>query len=121
MPCEPEKEKMVIERRRMVLTGKIIILFLWILLPFAYLLLQQFVATVGWIAFAIGILQLCIVTIKFFGKPDRWIPGYKRKKEKELKEAHYVYHCERNPDGFARLRAENFEREERQQSELKGK
>jgi hypothetical protein len=24
---------------------------------------------------------------------------------------HYFYHCERNPEGFARLKAENFERE----------
>jgi hypothetical protein len=25
--------------------------------------------------------------------------------------SHYFYHCERNPDGFARLKVENFERE----------
>jgi hypothetical protein len=33
--------------------------------------------------------------------------------EKERKMAHYFYHCERNPDGFARLRNENFEDDER--------
>ncbi|MFA5910641.1 MAG: hypothetical protein WC815_17820, partial [Vicinamibacterales bacterium] len=26
---------------------------------------------------------------------------------------HYYYHCERNPEGFARLRAENFDRDEK--------
>jgi hypothetical protein len=31
--------------------------------------------------------------------------------EKQRKMEHYYYHCERNPLGFARLRAENFERD----------
>jgi hypothetical protein len=110
MPCEPEKEKMRRERRRMVLTSKIIILIGWILVPLVYLLLQQFVAIVGWVAFGIGVLQLLIVTIKHFGNADKWIPGHKKRQEQKLKEAHYIYHCERNPEGFARLRAENFER-----------
>ncbi len=35
----------------------------------------------------------------------------KEKAEKELKMGHYFYHCERNPEGFARLKVENFERE----------
>jgi hypothetical protein len=35
----------------------------------------------------------------------------KEKGEKELKMRHYFYHCERNPDGFARLKVENFERD----------
>ena len=119
MPCEPEREKMRREQRKMVLTAKIIILIGWILVPLVYLLLQQFVAVVGWVAFGIGVLQLCVVTIKHFGNPERWIPGYKKKKERELEEAHWIYHCARNPAGFARLRAENFEREERERDEKK--
>jgi len=35
----------------------------------------------------------------------------KEKAEKELKMSHYFYHCERNLEGFARLKIENFERE----------
>ena len=35
----------------------------------------------------------------------------KEKAEKELKMGHYFYHCERNPEGFIRLKVENFERE----------
>lgn len=117
MPCEPEREKMRREQRKMVFTTKIIILIGWILVPFVYLLLQQFVDLVGWLAFGIGVLQLCVVTIKYFGNPDWWIPGYKKKKARESEEAHWIYHCERNPAGFARLRAENFEREEREMDE----
>ena len=76
----------------MVVAAKVIILIVWILVPFVYLLLQQFVAVVGWIAFGIGIFQLCLMTIKYFGNPDRWIPGYKNKRKKELQEAHWIYH-----------------------------
>jgi len=114
MPCEQEKEKIRREHSRMVLTAKTVILIGWVLVPFAYLLLQQFVTVVGWIAFSLGVLQLCVVTIKHFGNPDKWIPGHKAKMEKQRKAAHYIYHCERNPEGFARLRAENFERAERE-------
>jgi hypothetical protein len=35
----------------------------------------------------------------------------KEKFEKDMKMRHYFYHCERNPEGFARLKVENFERE----------
>jgi len=38
----------------------------------------------------------------------------KEKAEKELTMGHYYYHCERNPEGFARLKVENFEREARE-------
>lgn len=33
------------------------------------------------------------------------------KAEKQRKMDHYFYHCERNPDGFARLKIENFEKD----------
>ena len=119
MPCESEKEKMRRHGRNVVLTGKLFVLIGWILIPLAYLLLQQFVTEVGWIAFGIGILQLGVVTIKYFGNPDRWIPGHKRKKEEEAKKAHFIYHCERNPEGFARLRHENFVRWAKEADEKK--
>lgn len=101
----------------MVVAAKVIILIGWILVPFVYLLLQQFVAVVGWIAFGIGIFQLCLITIKHFGNPDKWIPGYKEKTAKESQEAHWICHCKQNPEGFARLRAENYERMEREKGE----
>lgn len=40
-------------------------------------------------------------------------PSDKEKSDKALKMAHYFYHCELNPEGFARLRAENSDREAR--------
>jgi len=35
----------------------------------------------------------------------------KQEAERNLKMSHYFYHCERNPEGFNRLKIENFERE----------
>ncbi|HXV49315.1 MAG TPA: hypothetical protein VEB61_10970, partial [Candidatus Binatia bacterium] len=34
--------------------------------------------------------------------------------EEELRIRHHHYHCERNPEGFRRLKLENFERESRE-------
>ena len=117
MPCEAEQLKMHRHTRRLVSIGKLIVLVGWVLVPFVYLLLQQFVSVVGWIAFGIGLVQPSIETIKYFGNPDRWIPGHKKKKEEEARHAHFIYHCERIPEGFARLRQENFERTEKERNE----
>ena len=84
MPCEPEKNKIRKKYRQTALTVKLIILIFWVLVPLAYIILQQFSKEVGWIAFGIGIIQLVIVTIKHFGNPDKWIPGHKKKREEEL-------------------------------------
>lgn len=51
-----------------------------------------------------------------------WLKPSQREKqeaEKSLKMSHYFYHCEQNPEGFDRLKIENFEREaiERTQKE----
>ncbi len=43
---------------------------------------------------------------------DKW-PKSKAEVQKEAEEArmrHHHYHCERNPEGFQRLKLENFER-----------
>lgn len=53
--------------------------------------------------------------------------GYKKRSERKRKAEevrrrmeHYFYHCEQNPEGFERLKVENFQRSIRQQT-LKGK
>ena len=56
-----------------------------------------------------------------FGKATlKWLrlAGYmkqsakeKREAEKQLKMNHYFYHCEKNPEGFMKLKAENFDRD----------
>jgi hypothetical protein len=42
----------------------------------------------------------------------------KEKAEKDLRMRHYYYHCEQNPEGFNRLKIENFERDAIKQTHL---
>ncbi len=111
LPCQPEIEKMMRERRRQVRGVKIIIFVGWILVPLMIAVLGLTSAVVGFIAFLAALAKVGIEGIKLFGNPDKLIPGYKKKKERELLERHYIYHCDRNPEGFARLRSENFGKE----------
>jgi len=111
MPCECEKQKMRRETRRKVQTVRAIIFLGWILIPLAILILGVTSPLVGWLAFAFGLCKVAIEGVKLFGNPDKWIPGHKEKKEREAKIKHYAYHCDRNPEGFIRLRAENFKKQ----------
>lgn len=113
IPCEPEKETLRRSAVVRVRTAKIIILIFWILLPLSILILEFTNPIVGAVAFGISLIKLGIEVVKFFGNPDKWIPGHKAKAEKQRRTDHYYYHCERNPEGFARLRAENFDRDEK--------
>lgn len=50
-----------------------------------------------------------------------WLKLTQRAKEiaeKDLRMKHYFYHCERNPEGFNRLKIENFERDAIHQNHL---
>ena len=71
------------------------------------------------------LLLFCI-----FGKSTiKWLKlaGYIKQSAREIKEAekqlkmrHYYYHCEKNPEGFLKLKVENFELEakEKMQKEM---
>lgn len=111
MPCGPEKDKLLRETRRKVQTIRVFVFIGWILVPLVILILGVTSALVGWIAFALGLCKVAVEGVKLFGNPDKWIPGHKEKAEREAKVKHYAYHCDRNPEGFARLRAENFRRQ----------
>jgi len=113
-PCEPEKEKL---RRGMIASvrsAKLLVLIFWILVPLGILILEFTNPLVGQIAFGLSLAKLGIECVKFFGNPDKWIPGHAAKSAKQRKMEHYYYHCEKNPKGFASLTAENFERDEAQ-------
>lgn len=117
MPCEPERAKLrrLADRQRQVGNG--IVLVVWILIPLALLILEATSGIAGWVAFGLALVKLAIEAVKYFGNPDKWIPGHKEEAEKQRRIAHYFYHCERNPEGFARLQAENFGREEASKSQ----
>lgn len=79
MPCEPERMKNRREYRRMISTGQMLVLIWFVFLPLCILLLTEFVAVFGWIAFGVGILKLAFETMKHTGYASRWIPGYEQR------------------------------------------
>ena len=111
MPCEPQKLSMRKAWNRKVGAAKTLYLVGWVLVPLG-------IAIVGfaswWVGLALFVISLCKIgwrLVESYGSPEKWIPSYKKKQAKELKMRHYYYHCERNPDAFTRLRAENFAKE----------
>ena len=110
-PCEPEREEVRRRWRSRVRATNVAVLIFWVLVPLAILILEFTNPIVGAVAFGVALLKLGVECIKFFGDPDKWIPGHKQKVETQRRMEHYFYHCERNPEGFARLRAENRSRD----------
>ncbi len=83
---------------------------LWLLLPVAieiWGISNPFISA-GIIIYSV--IKAAIALLKLLGilKPNT---KELEKSEKERKMEHYFYHCEKNPEGFIRLRNENFERE----------
>ena len=95
-------------RRNLVLRWMTVI---WlVLIPAAILVLQQFNVPFGWICFWLAIARGAWKAAQLFGliKPS------KRQLAEEadaLLMRHHDYHCRANPDGFERLKVENFIRE----------
>lgn len=68
---------------------------------------------IDWIGYLLSIISVSVGLYKLC-RAMGWIKPSKReqeKTEKDLKMSHYYYHCEKNPEGFNRLKVENFERE----------
>ena len=103
------------EQRRHIRSLKIVLILWLAVIPAGYAVFEY----VGpkWL----GLLGLAFVLSKAWktgsqiwgrGKPSR---REQEKAEKQRKMEHYFYHCERNPDGFLRLKSENFENDSRKQ------
>lgn len=99
------------EIRKQTLTLKII-LAIWLAVIPAVWAVTQYLGP-QWLALAVlmySLWQTFRAARKLFWpiKPSK---SAKDKAETEFKMRHYFYHCERNPQGFARLKIENFERD----------
>lgn len=107
---EKESETWIKDKRRIV---KFVdtTLILW-------LIISVVIAFLGWRSLLVGttaFIYSLYRTIRRFLK----LKGCKTKREKDDQENmrkmnHYYYHCERNPKGFRRLIAENFEEDEKE-------
>jgi hypothetical protein len=106
----------LLEARRRNLTLKFI-LAIWLAAIPAVWAIVQFVGP-NWLATAVTLYSLWQAYRTASGlywrvEPS---PSEKEKAEKELRMRHYFHHCERNPEGFARLKIENLEREARERT-----
>lgn len=78
------------------------------------------IAVIEWQHPLVGIAAFIYAIYKVLRKIIRR-KGFKTEKEKKeaeikRKKEHYFYHCELNPAGFRRLRAENFENEQKERT-----
>lgn len=97
--------------RKQNLTLKVILAIWLAAIPTAWAIIQYLGPE--WLAIAVllySLWQAFRTARKLFWRVEP-SKSEKEKAEKELKMGHYFYHCERNPEGFARLKVENFERE----------
>ena len=94
--------------------GRLMVLLWFGVGPVSFLILEFFGPT--WLAttiFSIGLYKGFVTIQKLRGK---WKKSASElaKEEEERRMGHHHYHCERNPEGFLRLKLENFEREQRE-------
>jgi hypothetical protein len=111
MPCEPERRAIAARQRGIVRNARLLFLIGWVLIPLGIAILGFTNWWVGFAFLAFAILKVAWHLVEAYGSPADWFPGYAEKQKKELMMRHYFYHCERNPEGFARLREENFSKE----------
>jgi hypothetical protein len=111
MPCDAQKQAIDAEQKSIIRSGKAIYLVGWVAIPLAILVAGFANWWVGFAFFLITLGKIGWRLVESFGSPEKWVPGYRERQEKELRNRHFIYHCERNPESFARLRAENFEME----------
>ena len=87
-----------------------------VVVPAAWLLLEfNAPEWLSWLVLLYGLSQIYIQALKLLGLwPKSESDEATADEERSMR--HHHYHCERNPDGFRRLVAENLERESREQT-----
>lgn len=112
MPFRLQEEVRQKAEREARATGRAIrlIVFLTVVVP---VLIEVVALGVTWLGHFLAVLSIAGGVYKI-GKALGWLNPTEREKQKaenDLKMKHYFYHCELNPNGFNRLKIENFERE----------
>jgi hypothetical protein len=77
------------------------------------LLIEMVSWGIAWVGYLLQAVSVITGGYKI-GRAAGWIPqtsAAKAKAEKMRKMEHYFYHCEKNPEGFLRLKVQNFERD----------
>ncbi|HDY7790980.1 hypothetical protein ABMY21_21200 [Vibrio vulnificus] len=104
----------VIEQQKEELKGRKLIL---LIMTFWFCVIPAFIAYLGWSSPFFSLLAL-FYSWYLATKKGLQLWGKKKKSQKELDEEkeksqkeHHHYHCKLNPDGFHRLKCENFKKE----------
>lgn len=109
-------DKQITERVKGVKLLKFIMLMWVCAIPIAWAILQLFGPFwLGVIVTIYSIIRALNAGIKVYGKSKKSAKEIEQEEQK-LKREHYFYHCELNPEGFYRLRNENFEKEARERN-----
>lgn len=68
---------------------------------------------IDWLGYLLAAIGVSVGIYKLGKTMSWWKPTKREQEDDEMdrKSKHYYYHCELNPEGFNRLRNENFERE----------
>ena len=106
---EAVRQKALRETRMLGRSARIA-LFLLVGVP---VLIEMVSLGVTWLGHVLAGISISVGLYKL-GKSMGWVKPSQREKEKaekDLRMKHYFYHCEQNPEGFNRLKIENFERE----------
>jgi hypothetical protein len=88
------------------------LVFVWAVpVPLGVALLEWWSDWLGYVVLAYAFVKATLKALRLTGRLPESV--HEREKEAEaLKMQHHHYHCERNPQAFQRLRAENFRRDE---------
>jgi len=101
------------EQRQMVITAWVILSVWLVVIPLVVIILGE---TSVWVARMVLIYSLWKVFVQILKLTGRWKKS-KREEEQEREESeknHHHYHCKKNPEGFLRLKTDNFEKETRE-------
>lgn len=102
--------------QRTIRGGKILVFIGLVVVPAAWLLIEfNAPEWLSWLVLLYGLSHIYTQALKLFGlwpTPASDVAAA----DEERRMRHHHYHCERNPDAFTRLVAENLERESREQT-----
>lgn len=112
----PSRAEFRNEQRRKVRFATALALSLFVVAPAAWAIIGF--NSPQWLAQLLLFYALGTIYIKALKLLGMWpkTAADEAKAREELAIKHHHYHCERNPEGFNRLKAENFEREEREKT-----
>lgn len=88
----------------------LLMLFVWaVIVPLGVAILEWWSDLLGLVVLGLATIKAVIECLRYFGR----LPKSKRQEAKEEEERqmrHHHWHCSRNPEGFTRLKIENYER-----------